>query len=158
MLYIVFRLDDDRYALPAQQVVEVLPLLQLKRWPQAPRGVAGICTYRGRPVPVLDLSELCLGRSAPRCLSTRLLLLHYPQHDPDAPTHWLGLIAEDATDTARVDAAEFVDAGLRSDGAPYLGPVAARADGLLQRLDIAALLPPALRETLFVEAEATWAA
>ncbi|MGA0611149.1 chemotaxis protein CheW [Caldimonas sp. KR1-144] len=156
MLYIVFRLDDDRYALPAQQVVEVLPLLRLKQWPQAARGVAGVCTWRGRPVPVIDLSALSLGRSAPRSLGTRLLLVHYPAGDGAPRT--LGLIAEDATDTARVEPGEFVAAGLRSDGAPYLGPVAMRDDGLLQRVDVAQLLPPALRETLFSDAEAAWAA
>ena len=33
-----------------------------------------------------------------------------------------------------------------------------KASALLQRLDVAHLLPPALRETLFVGAEATWEA
>jgi chemotaxis-related protein WspB len=156
MLFLAFRLDQDRYALPAQQVVEVLPLLQLKQWPKAAQGVAGVCSYRGQPVPVLDLSQLCLGRAAPRHLSTRLLLVRYP--DAREPTRLLGLIAEDATDTVRLDPHDFVDAGVRTDGAPFLGPVAAHAGALLQRLDVAHLLPPALRETLFVDAEATWEA
>jgi len=154
MLFLVFRLDNDRYALPAQEVVEVLPLVQLKQWPKAAEGIAGVCTYRGRPVPVLDLSELCLGRPAPRRLSTRLLVVRYP--DAREPTRLLGLIAEDATDTVRIDPGDFVDAGVRTDGAPFLGPVVAEFGGLLQRVDVAVLLPPALRDTLFVEAEATW--
>lgn len=153
MLFLVFRLDNDRYALPAQQVVEVLPLLQLKQWPKAGCGVAGVCAYRGRPVPVLDLSALCLGRPAPPRLSTRLLLVRYPDHRE--PTRLLGLIAEDATDTVHIDPGTFVDAGVRTDGAPFLGPVVAHSGGLLQRLDVAAVLPPALRDTLFLEAEAT---
>lgn len=152
MLFLVFRLDKDRYALPAQQVVEVLPLLQLKQWPKAAHGVAGICTYRGRPLPVLDLSELCLGRPAPRRLSTRLLVVRYP--DAREPARLLGLIAEDATDTVCIDPGDFVDAGVRTDGAPFLGPVVAHGDGLLQRVNVAALLPAALRDALFVEAEA----
>lgn len=151
MVFLVFRLDQDRYALPAQEVVEVLPLLQFKHWPMAAPGVAGVCTYRGRPVPVLDLSALCLGRPAPRRLSTRLLMVRYP--DARGPARLLGLIAEDATDTVRLDPGDFAEAGVRSDGAPFLGPVAAHGGGVLQRVEVAALLPAALRDALFVEAE-----
>ncbi len=36
----------------------------IKQIPQAPPGVAGVFNYRGAPVPVIDLSELALGRPA----------------------------------------------------------------------------------------------
>jgi len=156
MLFLVFRLGDDRYALPAQQVVEVVPLLQLKRWPKAAQGVAGVCTYRGRPVPVLDLSELILGRPAPPRLSTRLLLVRYPDSAQPGPafSRLLALMAEQATNTVRLEPRDFVEAGLRKDDAPYLGPLATEAGGLLQRIEVEVLLPPALRDTLFAEAQA----
>lgn len=149
MLFLLFRLEQDRYALPAREVIEVLPLLRLKRWPQAAAGVAGVCSYRGRPLPVLDLSALCLGRAAAALLSTRLLVVDYAGRR-------LGLIAEAATDTASLEPAEFADAGLRADGVPFLGPVATDAGGMLQRIEIADLLPPALRATLFTDAEVAW--
>ena len=41
MLFLLFRLGHDRYALEARRVVEVVPLLALKKIPQAPRGVVG---------------------------------------------------------------------------------------------------------------------
>jgi len=50
MLFLLFQLGQDRYALEASRVIEVLPLVSLKRIPQAPRGVAGLFNYRGRPV------------------------------------------------------------------------------------------------------------
>ena len=40
MLFLVFRLGNDRYAIEATQVVEVLPLVNWKCVPRAPAGVA----------------------------------------------------------------------------------------------------------------------
>jgi chemotaxis-related protein WspB len=68
MLFLLFQLGKERYALQASRVVEVVPLLELKQLPQAPKGVAGIINYRGRPVPVVDLCALTLGPAGRRAL------------------------------------------------------------------------------------------
>ena len=47
------------------------PLLELKKIPESPRGVAGIFNYRGRPVPAIDLNQLAMGQPAVDLLSTR---------------------------------------------------------------------------------------
>ena len=107
----------------------------------------GLFNYRGAPVPVIDLSQLTLGRPAARRLSTRIVLVHYP--DADGRTRLLGLIAERATQTVRREPTDFVSSGVTSDGAPYLGPVATDARGLLQWIDVRTLLPPAVRDVLF---------
>ena len=147
MLFILFQLGRDRYALDATQVAEVLPLVQVKELPGAPAGVAGLFTYRGVPVPVLDLSALALGRPAHARLSTRLLLVHYP--DPSGVKRLLGLIAEKATETLRRDPSDFTASGVRSDGAPYLGPVVPDARGMIQWIEVEKLLPASVREVLF---------
>ena len=49
MLFLLFRLGKDRYALPAREVVEVLPMLEVKQIPQAPLAVRGVFDFRGRP-------------------------------------------------------------------------------------------------------------
>ena len=77
MLFLVFQLGKDRYAVEANRVVEVLPLLELKRIPQAPRGIAGIFNLRGRPVPALDLTELTFGQPARERLTTRIILIQH---------------------------------------------------------------------------------
>ena len=150
MLFILFQLGRDSYALDAAQVAEVLPLLQVKKIPRAPAGVAGVFTYHGVPVPVLDLSELALGRPAHPRLSTRLLLVHYPV--ATGPKRLLGLIAEKATETLRREPGDFVAAGVKSDGAPYLGPVVNDTRGLIQWIEVDKLLPASVRDVLFKEA------
>ena len=59
---------------PASRVVEVLPLMNLKRVPGAPAGLAGVLNFHGTPVPVIDLNQMALGEPAARRLSTRIIL------------------------------------------------------------------------------------
>ena len=147
MLFLLFELGNDRYALDVRQIAEVLPLLGVKEIPQAPEAMTGLFNCRGAPVPLIDLSQLTLGRPSARRLSTRMVLVHYP--DETGQTHLLGLIAERATQTARHEPSDFVASGVTNSGAPYLGPVATDARGLLQWIDVRTLLPPSFRDLLF---------
>lgn len=150
MLFIIFQLGDNRYAFDASQIEEILPLVDIKPISQAPDGVAGVFNYRGAPVPVIDLSELTLGRPAQRRLSTRILVVHYVTDNGDK--RLLGLIAEKALETVRRDTNEFVSTGVSSDRIVYLEPVATDAHGLLQWIDVKKLLPTSVRDVLFQEA------
>lgn len=150
MLFLYFQLGNDRYALDCSQVIEVVPLLGIKRIPQAPAAVAGAFNYRSKPVPVIDLSVLALGRPARHHMSTRIVIVIYP--GADSAQHLLGLIAEKATQTLRRDPADFTESGVVNDDAPYLGPVATDANGLLQWIDVKKLLPASVRDVLFKQA------
>ncbi len=151
MLFLVFQLGQDRYALDTAMVAEVLPLVGISAIPQAPAGVAGVLNYHGAPVPVIDLSELAIGRPAERRLNTRIVLIRYP--DRNGTPRLLGLIAERASETVRRDPADFVPSGVTNPRTPYLGPVASDARGLLQRVDAGALLPAPIRDMLFAQGE-----
>lgn len=146
MLFLMFRLGQDRYLLDAGQVEEVLPLLEVKALPAAPKGVVGAINYRGAPVPLIDLSLLALGRAATPLLSTRIILVKYPV---ESGHKLLGLIAERAIEAIERDPADFVASGVEAGLPPYLGPVAPDDRGLLQRIEAQALLTPEIREILF---------
>jgi chemotaxis-related protein WspB len=132
-LFLLFQIGDEGYALAVDQIVEILPLVGLQSVRHAPPGIAGLFNYRGQFVPVIDLSEIELGRSAHSRLSTRIVMMRYAQ-DGDAP-QLLGLIAEKATETLRCDLADFA-------------PFAASQRGLVQRIELDALLPVPLRNFL----------
>lgn len=151
MLFILFQLGADRYALPARDVAEVLPLVTLKEIPGAPRGVAGLMDYRGAPLPVIDLSALALGRPAARRISTRLLVVDYGA--TGGSRHLLGLLAERATELLAKPPEAFQPAGVQGAQTRYLGPVASDARGLIQRVDVGALLNDDLRAALFSAVE-----
>ena len=155
MLFLLFQLGTERYALEASRVVEVVPLLALKQLPQAPKGVAGIFNYRGRPVPAVDLGSLTLGRPASERLSTRIIIVNYP--DDSGAYHLLGLVAEHATELLRKDARDFVDSGIRLGAAPYLGPILMDGSRSIQWIYEQRLLPEPVRQLLFAEPTALYA-
>jgi chemotaxis-related protein WspB len=152
MLFLLFQVGRDRYALDVRQIAEVLPMVAITRIPLSPRGVAGVCNYRGVPVPVIDLSELTVGRPTQPRLGTRLVLVHYG--DEAGARHLLGLLAENATETLRCTAEDFVASGVTNEETPYLGPVAAHAGSLIQRIDVDELLSTSVRSVLFRQVQA----
>jgi chemotaxis-related protein WspB len=147
MLFLLFQLGRDRYALEASRVVEVVPLVALNQLPQAPKGVAGIFNYRGQPVPVVDLGALTLGQLASERFSTRIIIVNYP--DENGMNHLLGLIAEHATELVRKEVKDFVDPGMKLDTAPYLGPIAEDGNGAIQWIYEHRVLPEPVRQLLF---------
>lgn len=154
MLFLLFQLGPDRYALPARDIVEVLPLVALKTLPRAAPGVAGLVNFRGAAVPVIDLSALALGQPAQSRVSTRLLVVRYAP--PRGGEHLLGLVAERATETLQRTPEDFQPTGVDQGIARWLGPVVRDPRGLIQRVDVAAMLTEELHAALFPSvAEAT---
>jgi len=147
-LFLLFRIGDERYALEAVEIAEVLPRLQLKPIARTPHWVAGVFAHRGTMVPVIDLSALTFGHPAKPRTSTRLVLVHY-RPDAEQPSQLLGLILEQATDTLRCLPTEFKDYGLDNHDAPYLGPVREDEQGLLQWIRVQDLLDDPVRELLY---------
>lgn len=150
MLFLLFQLGKDRYAVEARRVLEVLPLVELKALPQAPRGVAGLFNLRGRPVPAVDLNELTFGVPARDRLTTRIVVVNHT--DGAGHERPLGLIAEYVTQTLRIEPEDFVDPGVTLPQAPYLGPVLMDSKGPIQWLHAQRLLAEPIRDLLFAPA------
>lgn len=147
MLLLAFRIDTARYAVDARQVIEILPLIRLHPSTDAPQGIAGNVNYRGTPLPVVDVTQLLTGRPAAERLSTRIAVMRYPLDGRH--TRPLGLILEQATETLVRAPSDFVPCGISNAATPYLGPIAPEPDGLLQLIELGALLPAAVRDALF---------
>jgi chemotaxis-related protein WspB len=144
----MFCIGNERYALQATDVVEVLPRLPLKPIARTPSWVAGVFAWRGVVVPVIDLCALTFGQNAEARTSTRLVLVHY-RPEAQQTGQVLGLILEQATDTLRCDPADFKPYGLDNRQAPYLGPVREDAQGMMQWVRVNDLLDESVRAVLF---------
>lgn len=147
-LFLLFRIGEERYALEAVEIAEILPRLPLRAIAHAPHWVAGVFPHRGQVVPVIDVSALTFGQAASTRTSTRLVLVHY-RPDAERPELLLGLILEQATDTLRCPRSEFKAYGLDNRQAPYLGPVRESEAGLLQWIRVQELLSDPVRELLY---------
>jgi len=53
--YVIFTLDDQRYALPLLDVERIVPAVYVTPLPKAPAIVVGIITVQGRVMPVVNL-------------------------------------------------------------------------------------------------------
>lgn len=143
MLFILFRLGEDRYALNAQELVEILPLAQIKRLPHAPVGIAGMLDYHGVMLPVIDLSALALGHAAAERISTRIIIAEM------ANGRRFALVAERANEMLQREASDFKESEVAVDEAPYLGPVTRDERGIVQWIAPQKLFSPAVYEALF---------
>ncbi|MFO1476221.1 MAG: chemotaxis protein CheW [Verrucomicrobiota bacterium] len=147
MLFLLFQVGPDRYALEASRVVEVVPLLQMNRIPGAPRGVAGFFQYRGQSVPAVDLCQLALQQPAPERLGTRIIVVRHP--DSQGREQLLGLVAEQATRLLRKEAAELAAPAASAGISPHLGPLIQDPSGVIQWIRAEHLLSSGVRDLLF---------
>ncbi len=129
----------------------MLPQMDPKTLPGAPAGVAGLINYRGKPVPLVDLTLLVLGRPCARRMSTRIILFNSCQ--PSGEPQLFGLLAERVTDTVRRKGSDFkhVSAGTRS--GTFSGPVLAEGGTLVQRVDVNDIVPRFIQAELLAEIE-----
>ncbi|MCD4863274.1 MULTISPECIES: chemotaxis protein CheW [Pseudomonas] len=150
MQILVFQLADAAAALPTTAIRQVLPFLQLTRFPAAPPGVAGLMNLHGAAIPVVDITAMSGGPAAQARQDTRILLVDHAL--PDGTRRPLGLVVEGVAGVRRISAATPRPAGIRLPDYPWLGEVLETPEGLWLWLDQDRLLSPALAALLFQEA------
>lgn len=72
--FLTFRVDGELYALPANQVAEVIRLPAVARVPQAPKGLLGLANLRGSVLPVASVRGL-MGAEESAEATTRAIVL-----------------------------------------------------------------------------------
>jgi len=153
MLLLVFHAGGVRYGLEPSGIIEILPPAALRPVPRMGSEVAGLLNYRGRIVPVLDLTALVTGVPAQVRMSSRIVVVDFPAADGEY--HPLGLLAERAIETIQYCEEDFQPAGIRVPEAPFFSDVLVCDDETVQKIEVRKLLPAELQERLFTVAEAT---
>jgi len=115
-----------------------------------PEYMMGHINYKGQTIPVVDLSKLLAGKKSKTRLSTRIILVNY---STDAGQYIiLGLIAEKATEVVKLSESDFTPSKITSDSAPFLDSIANDSEGMLQKIDIDALINLKVRDYLDIQA------
>jgi chemotaxis signal transduction protein len=128
VLALVVQVAEERFVVPAARVVEVLPRVQLSPVPRAAPWHAGMLSYRGAGLPVLDLSRRLGDEACAPRIGNRVLVVDVPR--PGGSERW-GVLVEQVLQVRDVEAAT----------AHGMGRVVGLGDGLLlQVLDLGALL------------------
>src|ERR1700730_14010062 len=102
MLLLTFTAGMNRYAVDVTRVVELVPRVELRLIPHAPAFLAGLLSYRGKVVPVIDLGLLLNVAPCRDCLSTRIILVNDTPDDHNGLNQDRGDLHED-TGGARPD-------------------------------------------------------
>lgn len=132
MLFVQIYLDDHRYVLSTSNVIEIVPGVRLTPMPGIPSYIPGLCSYRRLSVPVIDLCELFLNRSASKKLSTRIIFVNSSRKGKGNKI--IGLLVEKATETLKLDEETFVHSGVKNNNMPFIGPVVSDDSGLITRI------------------------
>ena len=74
-LYLVCRVGDDQYAIPAAVVVEIETFAGATRVPGTPSWVIGLAQVRSRVIPAIDLRARFGLPAAERSFETRIVLV-----------------------------------------------------------------------------------
>jgi len=128
MLALVIQVAEERFVVPAARVAEVLPRVQLAPVPRAAAWHAGLFSYRGSALPVMDLSRRLRDERCTTRLGNRVLVVDVPR--PSGVERW-GLLVEQVLQVRDVEDAEALGQGR----------VVGLGEGeLLQVLDLEALL------------------
>lgn len=147
MLFLQFSVDNTRYVLATETIIEVVPLAPLQKQPNAPPYIAGLMNYRGRSLPVIDVCQLFAGYDTALRLSSRIVVVRLIL--PDGKARNIGLLLEKATEMLKLDEAEFSDPGLENPQTPYLGKVTMDGQGMLQLISPENILSAMDAELLF---------
>lgn len=152
MLHVLFRLGDDAYAISADAVQEILPLVEIRPIGETPPWVSGVVLRHGRLLPVVDLVAHRCGRPAESLISTRILVLDV-ENAAGEPAR-IGAVVERMTDTLRRDPAAFESSGIRRTGDRPIGRLAFDDGQLIQRVEVADLVTPEVADALLTLPEA----
>ena len=130
MLHLLFSTGQRRLCLPVALIARVLPPAQLKPAPQAPDYIQGLLHYNEQWIPILDLCQLVYQRPSRNALNTRLVIAHLQQ----APSSYLGFIAESVDETLEMNAANFSDSGLHVAEEAFFGDISTHQDDIIYQL------------------------
>jgi purine-binding chemotaxis protein CheW len=135
--FLTFQVDGERYALPANQVAEVVRLPAVARVPQAPKGLLGLANLRGSILPVASVRGL-MGAEESGAATTRAIVL-----DGAAPVA-LAVDVVQALVTVETDQIETRQAELATrPGERLKGAFADGKNAIAKILDIEALVSAA---------------
>lgn len=130
MLALIFQVGRDRVAVDVRRIREVVPRVNLSPINSGPPWLAGAFVYRGRVVPVVDLHRLTGAGECPPHLSSRIILLPYPEDSTDS---LIGLLATQVAEIREIPS-EHAHSILGTPDGEGLGPALPDGHGIIRIL------------------------
>jgi chemotaxis signal transduction protein len=129
--FVLLRLGDRRFAVPAENIAELVAPSRVFRFPHRTTRLEGVILRRGRIVPVCDVSESLTGK---RLTDRRLYLIAVRRHGDKA--EW---VAVPVTGECELINAELMAAGESDE--PHVGGWLSHDGDVIEVLNLDALTP-----------------
>lgn len=138
MLYIQFSIDSERYLLATDQVVMLMPVVQIHQVEQSTALFLGCINFKGEWLPVVDLVHLFANRPARLRLSTRIIIVKL--QESGVRSRKVGLLVEKVSELTRLGDTSFVEIIPDQQNTPALDAQTHDEKGVLQRVRMAYLV------------------
>lgn len=106
---VVFKLADEDFGVPIEQVREIIRLVQITHVPKAPSSVLGVINLRGRVIPVISLRDRFGLKKDGTDESTRIIV-------SDVGSQNVGFVVDAVTEVLRLDESSVEPAPDRAAG------------------------------------------
>lgn len=133
-LMLLFYIGNKRYAIDADKIEEIIPLVKIEEITEDNEKLAGHINYRGRMIPVIDIAKHLHGKNSRKMLSTRIMIM-----DPGNKSEIFGIIAEKVTETQYVDDSS-IDHPLMEDPQQKLNGILLEKEGIVRNMKLEYLL------------------
>jgi purine-binding chemotaxis protein CheW len=99
--YVLFRLGDEEYGLPIEQVSSIIRFEEATPVPRSPAAVDGVINLRGRVIPVVNLKRRLLDRPFEPTGTSRIVVA-------EGEGGQVGLLVDAASEVASIPVAEIM--------------------------------------------------
>lgn len=135
--FVIFRLGDEEFGLPIENVQSIVRYEQSTPVPRAPAAVEGVVNLRGQVIPVVDLTRQLQDAVFEPTTLSRIIVA-------EGEGGLVGLAVDAANEVASIPASSIQpppEAILTSETAQAFEGVAERANGLVILLDLDSAVP-----------------
>jgi chemotaxis-related protein WspB len=147
MRAVIWTACQRRYAVETRHIEEVVPVVETRAMDHVDAWVRGLMNYRGRLVPLLDVSALLGAAPVEARRFSRILIV---RADPAEETTRFGLLVERMVGIDELQCGdESSHPGFATAETEYLGPVALLGGESVQIVEPQKMLLPEHREVLF---------
>jgi chemotaxis-related protein WspB len=138
MLMLLFYVGDQAYAMDCQHVFEIVPYIHLEKHAHPSNYVSGFANFEGRPINVVDFSQLVAERPSAFYLHTRIIFLVADNQKRLFSS--LGMIAEKVIEVMECPLTDFFEPHLTMGNLPFLDGIANELGRSIQRVDVGKLI------------------
>lgn len=131
--WVVFWLDEQRYALRLREVEQVVRAVEISPLPRAPEVVRGVIDLRGRITPVVDLRRRFGRASRELRIEDHFIVVRTRDHQ-------VALVVDAVMGVTGIAAEAIASASTVLPEMPYVAGVAKLADGMVFVHDLEAFL------------------